>query len=204
MEAGFYYVLSYFFPAVWKFSYLYVSYIRSKTLLKRVWPRWADLIGILCYISVIPFILPIAFSIPEIIGISGFTPTRTWAVQTASEIVLLILDIILLTAFVKYVTRINADAGDSKSDHFEAIAKYGTAASGACLLLSVVALMRPFIETYLPTRYEILTGSVTATIFLMHVVSGTLLLMKWRLVSRKEWSSRGTGTTERRTREVST
>ncbi|ORY47045.1 hypothetical protein BCR33DRAFT_764680 [Rhizoclosmatium globosum] len=204
IEEGFYYILSYLFPAAWKFSYLYVSYIRSKTLLKRVWPRWADLIGILCYLSAIPFILPIIFSIPEFIHIPGFTPTRTWAVQTASEIMLLLLDMILLTAFVKYVTRINIDAGDSKSDHFDAIPHYGSAASGACLLLCIVALTRPLIEAYLPERADLLTGSITVTVGLMHVVSGILLLMKWRLVSRREWSSHpGAGTVEKRTAGVS-
>ncbi|KAI9341483.1 hypothetical protein BDR26DRAFT_314751 [Obelidium mucronatum] len=178
VSQGILYVLIFVFTSSWNISYLHLSYMRSETILKMIWPNSVRLIKLLFKYSFLILVSPVIFSILEFLNNDIIWNTLTWATVATNDIVLLILDGLLVYTFAKHVSEIRRDV-DVPNKHLDIISRWGGAAGAVVVLISISSIT---------TMYGLMAGegsymmtSVVIMAGLMHVVSALLLGMKYRL-----------------------
>ncbi|KAI9341458.1 hypothetical protein BDR26DRAFT_918403 [Obelidium mucronatum] len=179
------YALLFLIAAIWDLSFLLMSWLRSNSIIQQVWPN--SYAAIQAAFMASPFILFFPFITSMVELNTGIGPTPTWGAQGFSGTFMFLLDLILLVTFGKFVMILKQDMNRETAAsfvQFQIISRFGAVANSVCLLISINAILRPFVTRFWnwsSWNVDALTWSVVGSVLLRNVVSAIMLGMKWRL-----------------------
>ncbi|ORY53199.1 hypothetical protein BCR33DRAFT_711541 [Rhizoclosmatium globosum] len=171
------YLSSQVFELMWSLSYLYFCWIRSESILTKVWPRTFFLIKALFYISPLLLVGPLLSQALAMAGILDFKVKLkygnvSYVLQAVAAITLLILDVLLFSTFTRYLTELTGDIKNAVTTRFRIISRAGLVASLICFCfsaLSVVKVFIPDVSIYIKVTTDCLMYAVTLVLLLMKV-----------------------------------
>ncbi|ORY53188.1 hypothetical protein BCR33DRAFT_190051 [Rhizoclosmatium globosum] len=177
------YLASEIFLATWAMAYLGYCWVRSETILKRVWTtklRWVKRAFVVAPFFILSPSLfqAVKITIPQTFGMQTTFNTASYWLQAVSAAALLMMDILLFYTFQAYVSGLSEE-----NSLFLLISRYGIGFSSCCFCYSVLSLTKPFLKS--ETVYIKIALSIV-----MHIVSFLMLVMKIHLffVNKEELS----------------
>ncbi|ORY53187.1 hypothetical protein BCR33DRAFT_761438, partial [Rhizoclosmatium globosum] len=171
-EKQIWYLLSEVFLATWALSYLGFCWVRSESILKRIWTtnfdkvKWAFALSPFLLLGPSLYQLTVLFAFRNNVAGRLKLNTLNYSIQALASSVLLLMDVLLLLTFTRYVSTLY-----EVSSQFLVISRYGIGFSTLCFFYSALSIAKPFVQSQ--TIYVKISLSL-----LMHLVSALLLLMK--------------------------
>ncbi|ORY53201.1 hypothetical protein BCR33DRAFT_190384 [Rhizoclosmatium globosum] len=188
LEKQVYYVISEVCLACWATSYLVYCWIRSEMILKRVWGRLFPWIKRAFIFAPLTFLSPGIFqAVVTVTGMSETVELRAqldtiqYTLQAVASSVLLLNDVLLLSAFTGYVAGLY-----ELSSQFLIIARYGIGFSSLCFCFSALSIAKPFMKD------QSIFFKIALSV-LMHLVSFLLVLMKIHIYCFNKTEAAGNG-----------
>ncbi|KAI9341463.1 hypothetical protein BDR26DRAFT_860465 [Obelidium mucronatum] len=171
--------------SLWDLTYLYVSYIRSREFIREVWPKNFQVIQWVFALSPLLICSPVVVGVFESLNLVGVSAIATWSFQAASDACVLLLDLLLLTTFARFVASLSQYVSDD-CRQFEIISWYGGFASIGCALISITSLAKSFLSKLRPDDFQSMHLPVLTRTLLTLVISGILLTMKYQLYREED------------------
>ncbi|KAJ3074710.1 hypothetical protein HDU98_010504 [Podochytrium sp. JEL0797] len=165
-----------FFQSVWACSYLFFSAKRSEHQLKTTFPKTNKIITRLFQLSPLTILSPIPLSILQVIyPTHGWTGNNVYP-QCASALTLMILDVIFIASFAKFLARTALDGILTVQPQFKLICKFGIFSSFACVVMAGVSI---FLATVtLDVDFVTMARFTMLNNLLMHFVMMMMVCLK--------------------------
>ncbi|KAI9341496.1 hypothetical protein BDR26DRAFT_918436 [Obelidium mucronatum] len=174
------------FQNIWCISYISFVYVRNRELVEEVWPKTHWLVKGLFYTS------PLSFTAPSFgfLGVHILSapnhPIKYLALyicQTWSAVHLMVLDILSLITFYRFLSKIYQDINIPLTPKFRIILQFGTLTSVLCIAFSTTAIVKLTAEANSVSeedRPNITAQSVAGmlSLVLLHLVTFGLIVMK--------------------------
>ncbi|KAJ3242911.1 hypothetical protein HDU78_001048 [Chytriomyces hyalinus] len=174
------------FRCLWTSAYLYISWLRSKDLIKQVFPKLKKSFSyVYCACTLLIFTPVVASSFQSLYKFAPNQSLMTYIFQGISSAALLVCDLFLLYVYSRYVSKLFGTLHLEVMPKFRTISNYGVCSAGSCLLFCVVTIVKT-VSAFMKTA-DTFTLNVCMMIstVLMHVCMLLLLLMK--LALDREW-----------------